>query len=138
MLTKYINEEIRGKVSFPPNLTSKEVARALHLYIQTARKENGLHIVVTNMGILKGEISFEFCAEHIQKKGFLCKKRFIPSRFSIVSVIDFSDSIQAFLQEKSKLIKHHFGTSYNLRIVGQTMKEGDNQILVCVLAEKSG
>lgn len=88
-MTKYINEEIRGKVSFPPNLTSKEIARALHLYIQTARKENGLHIVVTNMGILKGEISFEFCAEHIQKKGFLCKKRFIPSRFSLCQLLIF-------------------------------------------------
>lgn len=133
---KYINEEIRGKVSFPPDLSSQEVARALHRYIQSARKDNGLHIVVTNMGILKGEVTFEFCAEHIQKKGFLCKKRFIPTRFSIVSAIHFSDSLPAFLEEKSKLVKRYFGSGYNLRIVGQTMKEGDSQILVCVLAEK--
>lgn len=134
---KYIKDEITGRVAFNSKLSSKEIASDLHRYIQSARKENGLHLVITSACARKDEVLFEFCAEHIPK-GFLCKKHFIPSRFSIVTVLDFSDSIAGFLKEKSKQVEHYYGTGYGLRIVGQTMNNEDTQTLVCVLAEKSG
>ena len=133
---KDIKDEITGRVAFPSKLSSKEVASRLRHYIRSARQENGLHLVITSVCACKDEVVFEFCAEHIPK-GFWCKRHFVPSRFSIVTVLDFSDSVAGFLQEKSKRVRQHFGSGYNLKIIGQTMKAGETQTLVCVLAEKS-
>lgn len=133
---KDINGEIRGKVSFPTNLTSEEIAHDLNSYIQSAREENKIHIAITSMGTVGKEVVFGFSAEPIPHKGFLRKKRFVPQCLSIVSAINISDSLPAFLQDQSKQVRHHFGQGYKLRIIGQTMNEGDSKILVCVLAEK--
>lgn len=135
LLENGIVEEITGRISYPSSFSSKKILRDLRSRIQSARKENGLHIVISHMEVKNAAISFEYYAKRI-KKGFLCKKRFIPSSFTIVRLIDFSDSLDIFIQEKAKQIRRHFGKGYKIRLIGQTMKEGDNQILVCLLVYK--
>ena len=86
--------------------------------------------------IINDEIAFCFSAEHI-KKSFSCRKLFKPKRFSIIEAIGISDNLHIFMNEKLKRINRYYGTEYKLKFIKQTMKEGDNQILICLLAEKS-
>lgn len=131
-----IKDEITGKVSYPCSYTSKELVSEIHKYIRSARVENRLHVIITDVVIINNEIAFSFSAEHI-KKGLSCKKLFKPRRFSIVEAIDISDNLHIFMNEKLKRINRYYGTGYKLKFIKQTMKEGDNQILICLLAEKS-
>jgi len=131
-----INDEITGKVSYPCSYTSKELASEIRKYIRSARVENRLHVIITDVVIINDEIAFCFSAEHI-KKSFSCRKLFKPKRFSIVEAIDISDNLHIFMNEKLKRINRYYGTGYKLKFIKQTMKEGDKQILICLLAEKS-
>lgn len=130
-----VEEKITGKLSYPANYSSEEIADHLKKYIRSTRKENNLHITICSMEITSTGMVFNYYAEHISK-GFLCQKRFRPSSFTIVKAIDFFDSIDSFIQWKSKQIKRLFGPDYNLRIIGQAMNVNDRKILVCLLAYK--
>ena len=112
-----INDEITGKVSYPCSYTSKELASEIRKYIRSARVENRLHVIITDVVIINDEIAFCFSA--------------------IVEAIGISDNLHIFMNEKLKRINRYYGTEYKLKFIKQTMKEGDNQILICLLAEKS-
>lgn len=136
MLTD-IKYETEGKVRFPQSLTAKELKKALIGYIRGARRK-GIHVVITHTDIGDSQVGFCFNAEHISKKGFLCQKRFRPDQFTVVDTVNLTDNLAVYLEEKSKRIERYYGDKYEIRIVAQILKEGDDRILLCLLASKSG
>ena len=135
MRKEFFSEELTGRLTFTYPCSSKEIISDVNDYIRSAREKNLLHVFITSISSFPNKLVFKFSAEDITQ-GF-SEENFIPTRFSIVTTIEFSDSITVFLQEEQEKIDHRFGPVYNLKVVGQVMREGDTQILVCLLAEKS-
>lgn len=129
-----IQEETTDRLFLKIDRGSKDVRNEIIRHIRSARREN-INLIISSVEFQEQYLILEFIKEVFRgKKKFL--RKWSPQRITFVETLYFLESADKIVRKIKRKVNSFYKSKYEVEVVSQSMIEGDDEILVILLAKK--
>lgn len=130
-----IQEETTDRLFLKTDRGSKDVRKEIIRHIRSARREN-VNLVISSVKFQDQYMILEFIKEVFrEKKRFL--RKWSPQRITFVETLYFLEGTDKIVRKIKRKVNSFYKSKYEVEVVSQSMPEGDEEILVILLAKKN-